>query len=188
MRTFIFILFLAISQILHGQEPIRQMLILGDSHLNGDFGEYLHKKLHLSQRFDITSIAIGGAGSRHFTMTMKNHCCGYKIRETCYGEEIPSKQRIRTLEKQSTGTNEIVGKKYNGQLKNALYYLKPQVVVIALGNNYVNDHQNLINIIRSQCANAYIIWVGPMLRSNLEPRMNAINQVVKKKQSIVGAQ
>lgn len=163
-----------------GQVRVRQMLILGDSHLNGEFGEYLQKKLHESKGFDIYSIAIGGAGSRHFTMTMRNHCCGFRIRESCYGETYGSKDRIRTLEKSSTGTNEIVGKAHKGQLKNVLAYLNPDIVVIALGNNYVNDHQTLVNLIKTQSAATQIIWVGPMLRMNLTQRMTAINQVVKK--------
>ena len=162
------------------QPPIRQMLILGDSHLNGQFGEFLQKKLHESKAFDIYSIAIGGAGSRHFTMTMRNHCCGFRIRESCYGETYTSKDLIRTLEKASTGTNEIVGKAFKGQLKNVLAYLRPDVVVIALGNNYVNDHQTLVNMIKAQSPDTRIIWVGPMLRMNLGERMTAINQVVKK--------
>lgn len=156
------------------------MLILGDSHLNGDFGEFLHRKLHDANKYDIYSIAIGGAGSRHFTMTMRNHCCGYKIRESCYGEVIPAKSKIRTIEKNSTGTNEVVDKSHKGQLSNVLAYLCPDIVVIALGNNYVNDHQTLVNMIKAQSPHAVIIWVGPMLRSNFEQRISAINQVVKK--------
>lgn len=165
---------------LSGQQRIRQMLILGDSHLNGEFGEYLQKRLHETKAFDIYSIAIGGAGSRHFTMTLRNHCCGYKIRESCYGETYTAKDRIRTPEKAATGTNEIVAKPHRGQLKNVLAYLNPDVVVIALGNNYVNDHQTLVNLIKAQSAATQIIWIGPMLRMNLTERMSAINQVVKK--------
>lgn len=156
------------------------MLILGDSHLNGEFGEYLHKKLHSTKKYDIYSIAIGGAGTRHFTMTMKNHCCGYKIRESCYGEEIPTNQKLRTLEREVTGTNEVIGKAYGGQLKNVLACLRPDIVVIALGNNYVNDHQNLVNMIKAPSPEIQIVWIGPLLRSNLAPRMMAINQVVQK--------
>lgn len=162
------------------QPRIRQMLILGDSHLNGEFGEFLQKKLHENKDFDILSIAIGGAGSRHFTLTMRNHCCGFKIRETCYGETYGPKDRVRTLENAATGTNEIVGKAFRGQLKNVLAHFQPDLVVIALGNNYVNDHQNLVNMIKTQSAGAQIVWVGPMLRMNLSERMTAINQVVKK--------
>lgn len=181
MKTLALLLFLfTCSTQIHAQQRIKQMLILGDSHLNGEFGEYLHKKLHSTKKYDIYSIAIGGAGTRHFTMTMKNHCCGYKIRETCYGEEIVPKQKIRTIEKQAAGTNEIVGKQYKGQLKNVLAYVRPDIVVIALGNNYVNDHQTLVNMIKAQSPETEIVWVGPLLRSNLAPRMAAINQVVKK--------
>lgn len=174
------LLLCSILTVIRAQPRIRQMLILGDSHLNGEFGEYLQKKLHDSKNFDIYSIAIGGAGSRHFTMTLRNHCCGYRIRESCYGETYGPKDRIRTLEKASTGTNELVAKAHKGQLKNVLAYLNPDIVVIALGNNYVNDHQTLVNLIKAQSAGTQIIWVGPMLRMNLSQRMAAIQQVVKK--------
>ena len=177
--TLLFFLFF-IGQQSIAQPRIQQMLILGDSHLNGEFGEYLHKKLQSTKKYDIYSIAIGGAGSRHFTMTMRNHCCGYKIRESCYGEEYLPKQKVRTIESFPSGNNEMVGKEFNGQLKNVLSYVRPDIVVIALGNNYVNDHQTLVNMIKAQSKDIQIVWVGPLLRSNMEPRMAAIEQVVKK--------
>ena len=181
-RTLLLILFLSAGRhLVSGQTVhIRQMLILGDSHLNGEFGEFLQKKLHGTQPLDIYSIAIGGAGSRHFTMTMRNHCCGFKIRESCYGEALTPREKIRTLEKAASGTGEIVGKPFNGQLSGVLGHVQPDIVVIALGNNYVNDHQVLVNMIRKQSAKTSIIWIGPMLRMNLEQRMTAIEQVVKR--------
>ncbi len=128
--------------------------------------------------YDIYSITIGGAGSRHFTMTMRNHRCGYRIRESCYGETYTSKDRIRLLEKppphQRTG-----GQSAQRPTQNVLAYLNLDIVVIALGNNYVNDHQSLVNLIKAQSAHTQIIC-RPMLRLNLTQRMTAINQVVKK--------
>jgi len=175
---FPFLLLLLCSQAF--SQDIRQVLVLGDSHLNGEFGESLQRKLHDAGKYDILSIAIGGAGSRHFTMTMKNHCCGFKIRESCAGEVIPAKTKIRTIEKASTLTNEIVGKTYKGQLKNVVAQLQPQYVIVALGNNFVNDHQTLVSIIKDNAPLAKIIWVGPVLRTNFEPRIKAIEQVVNK--------
>ncbi|MCG9912085.1 MAG: SGNH/GDSL hydrolase family protein [Flavobacteriales bacterium] len=168
------------ESLIKAQNDIKQILILGDSHLNGAFGEYLQTKLHETGRFDIYSISIGGAGTRHFTMTLKNHCCGYKIRETCSGEIINPKTKIRTVEKSNSLTNEVIGKAYKGQLKNIICDKKPDYVVICLGNNYVNDHQNLVNTIKENHPVSRIIWVGPYLRRNFTPRIKAIEQVVLK--------
>lgn len=169
---------LLLSTTLYAQQPVRQILILGDSHLNGEFGEQMHRKLAELKAFDVYSISIGGAGSKHFTLPLRNHCCGYKIRESCHDEVIPVKQKVRTIEKNIVGNNEMVAKMYNGQLNKVLEYIAPKLVLIALGNNYVNDHQNLVNIIRLQAPDAKIIWIGPVLRSNMEPRLKAIDKVV----------
>ena len=55
----------------------------------------------------------------------------------------------------------------------------PEVVVIALGNNFNNSHQNLIDIIHGENPNSEIIWIGPMKRENLDKRIRAIDRVVK---------
>lgn len=157
-----------------------ELLILGDSHLVGDFGEYLHKQLHKINRFDITSIAIGGAGSMHFTLTMKNFCCGYKIRVSKKDEIIPDKSKIRTLEHVRIYTNEIVFKSYEGRLANYIKASQPAYVLIALGSNLTNAHQNLVEIIRGQSPQTQIIWVGPFKRERFNERIDPIIKVTSK--------
>src|SRR5689334_16213018 len=97
---------------------IKNVLILGDSHFVGHFGEYVHKNLHETNKYDILSVAISGAGSKHFTLTLKNFCCGYKIRYSCAGlpPEETKKSEVIILEKSSAGTNGIIGKSWKGKL------------------------------------------------------------------------
>ncbi|HEY8365592.1 MAG TPA: hypothetical protein VIL57_00455 [Bacteroidia bacterium] len=182
-KVVIFLILLGISFITYSQDTTQKsksILILGDSHLVGDFGEYLHRYLYKMDKYDITSIAIGGAGSVHFTMTMKNFCCGYKIRVSKKGEVVGEKERFRTLEIQRVLTNEVVYKEYDGKLSKLVAAEKPDIVLIALGSNYVNAHQDLINIIQSNSADSKIIWIGPFLRENFQARIDAILKITNK--------
>ncbi len=158
---------------------VRRILIVGDSHLMGYFGESLQQTLHNNGHFDILSIAIGGAGSRNFIMTMRNNCCGYKIRESFFYETFEPKQRIRTLEWCNYLSGEIVGKIYRGQLSNVLLQFDPHIVIIALGHNFINDHQNLVNILLNYNKNLKIVWVGPFLNREISQQMYAINKLVQ---------
>lgn len=157
-----------------------KMLILGDSHLVGDFGEYLHRQMYRLDKFDITSIAIGGAGTVHFTMTMKNFCCGYKIRVSNKGEIVSDKSKFRLLEKQGVYTNEIVYKEYEGKLSKYLEINSPNIIILALGSNYVNAHYDLVDIIKKSSPDTKIIWVGPFLRENFQARIDPIVKVTGK--------
>lgn len=182
-KVVVFILLLGLSFTSYSQDTTQKaksILILGDSHLVGDFGEYLHRYLFRMDKFDITSIAIGGAGTVHFTMTMKNFCCGYKIRISKKGEIVSDKERFRTLEMQKVLTNEIVYKEYEGKLSKVVAAQKPDIVLIALGSNYVNAHQDLINIIQTHSEDSKIIWIGPFLRENFKPRIDAIVKITNK--------
>lgn len=182
-KVLLFILFVTISLSSYSQDTTQKaksILILGDSHLVGDFGEYLHRFLYRMDKFDITSIGIGGAGSVHFTMTMKNFCCGYKIRVSNKGEVVSDKARFRTIEMQKVLTNEVIYKEYEGKLSKVVAAQKPDIVLIALGSNYVNAHQDLINIIQSNSADSKIIWIGPFLRENFQPRIDAIVKITNK--------
>jgi lysophospholipase L1-like esterase len=159
---------------------IRQILILGDSHLNGDFGEYLQKRLHAMARYDILSIAIGGSGSRHFVLPMTNFCCGYKIRETCYGEIIPDRERIRTIEKNTAYSGEVVAKAFRGRLSRVLSHYSPDIVILALGSNNTNAHQELVSIIRKYSSSCPIIWIGPFNRSKVQDRIRLILETIRR--------
>lgn len=158
---------------------VQRVLILGDSHVLGFFGEQLQRKIHESGTFDILSFAIGGAGSRNYTMTMRNNCCGYKIRESYWNEDISGKKPIRVIESCNYLSEELIGKKYKGRIQNVLKQYDPHVIVIALGHNYINDHQNLVNLIYSYNQNIEIVWVAPFKNRYIDRQMYSIQQVVK---------
>lgn len=168
---------------------VKNILILGDSHFVGHFGEYVHKNLHETGKYDVFSIAISGAGSKHFTMTLKNFCCGYKIRYSCVGESTESVDQkhhtgVHILEKSSAGNNGIIGKPWKGKLLLMLHYWMPDVVVFSLGSNNVNAHQPLVDIIRSYKNNIPIIWIGPFKRKGNEDRYKLIEKTVNENEDV----
>ena len=165
---------------------IKNVLILGDSHFVGHFGEYVHKNLHETNKYDVLSVAISGAGSKHFTLTLKNFCCGYKIRCSCAGkaEEPDKKSEIIILEKASLGTNSIIGKKWKGKLPELISYWMPDLVVLSLGSNNVNSHQSLINIVRTYYETMPIVWIGPFKRKGNADRYKLIEKTIKENENI----
>jgi len=186
-RFYVCLLLTLASTKAHGQADsaeIKQILILGDSHLNGEFGELLQKKIHSTGMYDILSIAIGGAGSLHFTLPLKNFCCGYKIRESCHFEYFGPYSTCRVIESQSTLTNQLIGKGFQGKLSNFLLAYKPVYTIICLGSNNTNAHQELVNAIRKYIPNTKIIWVGPFRRKMLNERLNPILKMIEKNQNI----
>jgi hypothetical protein len=169
---------------------IKNVLILGDSHFVGHFGEYVHENLHETNKYDIFSIAISGAGSKHFTMTLKNFCCGYKIRYSCAGTHSPTEGNTKgqsdivVLEKAGSGNNGIIGKSWKGKLPEMMLYWMPDLVVFSLGSNNVNAHQALVDIIRAYQASIPIIWIGPFKRKGNQERYKMIEKTVKENTNI----
>ena len=158
------------------QMPVKNLLILGDSHLKGYFGEFLHHRLHDIGKYNILSIGIGGAGSKNFVLRLQNNCCGYKIRLTMAGQLIAD--QVPVLERSDKPTGEVIGKTYAGDLDTVLLRWHPDAVIIALGSNYVNAHQELLNILKNYRDNIPYIWVGPFLRKNVTVRYKAIEKVL----------
>lgn len=156
----------------------KNLLILGDSHLKGYFGEFLHHKLHDYGRYNILSVGIGGAGSKNFVIALQNKCCGYKVRVSTAGEVISDKG-IRVLERMEKPTSGVILKDYAGSLDTLLARWKPDAVVIALGSNYINAHQELIDHLEKYQPNIPFVWVGPFKRKNVEVRYQAITRVMK---------
>jgi hypothetical protein len=165
---------------------IKNVLILGDSHFVGHFGEYVHKNLHETNKYDIISVAISGAGSKHFTYTLKNFCCGYKIRYSCAGlpTEDNKKAEVIILEKSSAGTNGVIGKEWKGKLPVLMSNWKPDLVVFSLGSNNVNSHQALVDIIRTYQSEIPIIWIGPFKRQGNSDRYKLIEKTIKDNSNI----
>jgi lysophospholipase L1-like esterase len=111
---------------------------------------------------------------------MTNFCCGYKIRESCYGEQISEKERIRTLEKNPVYSGEQVAKAFRGRLSRVLSHYRPDMVILALGSNNTNAHQELVNLIRNYSARCPIIWIGPFNRSKVQDRIRLILETIRR--------
>jgi len=154
-------------------------LILGDSHLVGDFGENLHKEIHNLKMFDVLSIAIGGAGSYHFVQPLKNFCCGYKVRESCINEVFGKNQKIRIIEAVPDGEKKNILKGFSSSTGKILEAYRPSHIFIVLGSNYINAHQELIQLIRNHTPSAKIYWIAPFNRLGFDKRIRLIEYVTK---------
>ncbi|MBC8043085.1 MAG: hypothetical protein IAF08_06540 [Rhizobacter sp.] len=158
--------------------PAKRLLILGDSHLMGDFGEFLHRRLHESGKYDVLSIAICGAGSYQFAHPFENDICGYKIRESKAGEVL-IKNKVRVLEISRTKSKGAIGKDYGGSTAAVLQKWKPDAVIVSLGANFINAHQPLVDILKGYNPAMRFVWVSPFLRENFAARLQAIKKVIK---------
>ncbi len=161
--------------ILLAQAP-KNILILGDSHMMGHFGEFFHRKLHETGKYDILSIGIGGAGSKHYTLRMTNFCCGYKVRMTCCTDQICQQCTIPIFERSNTVTQKPILRNVGSKLIQVLHFWQPDAVIIALGSNYTNAHEELLSILYRYNPKMPYVWVGPFKRMNVAVRYQAIEK------------
>lgn len=157
------------------QSP-KNLLILGDSHMMGYFGEYFHRKLHETGKYDILSIGIGGAGTKHYTLRMTNFCCGYKVRITCCTDKICQQCTVPVFERADAATQKPILKNVGSKLVQVLHFWQPDAVIIALGSNNTNAHQELLAILHSFNPQMPYVWVGPFRRMNVAARYQAIEK------------
>jgi len=182
-RLFYFIVSFFIAFTTSAQTNIKTILILGDSYLKGNFGEFLQKKMHEAGKYDILSVAIGGAGSKTFLPPMKNLCCGYRVRQTCAGDTLVKTKKatgvkVPVLESAEIPTKGIVMKLYSGNILWVMKDWKPDAVILVLGENYLNAHEELLKIIKSYNADIPIVWVGPFDKSNSVGRYKLIEKAI----------
>jgi hypothetical protein len=157
----------------------KSILVLGDSHMKGYFGEYFHKKLHSEGRYFILSVAIGGAGTKTFTHDqLRSTCCGYRVRYTCPESKLKEKEWIPVLESSEDASDRPICQVYGSTLSLVLQKFKPDLVVIALGSNYYNAHSELLSLLETYRADLPFIWIGPYNRVNADLRYNAIDDAL----------
>jgi hypothetical protein len=174
-KTIFFILAISIFASASAYTEPRSILVLGDSHMKGYFGEFFHKKLHSEGRFFILNVAIGGAGTKTFTHDqLRSTCCGYRVRYTCPESKLKDKEWIPTLESCEDSEDRLICKVYGSTLAMVLQKFKPDLVIIALGSNYYNAHGELLRIIETYKINIPFVWVGPYNRVNADMRYDAI--------------
>jgi hypothetical protein len=165
---------------LYAQGESKSILILGDSHMKGYFGEFFHKKLHSEGRFFILNIAIGGAGTKTFTHDeLRSTCCGYRVRYTCPESKLKEKDWIPVLESSEDASDRSICRVYGSTLDMVLQKFKPDLIIIALGSNYYNAHFELMRIVENYKINLPFVWVGPYNRQNVDIRYSAIEKVME---------
>lgn len=179
---FIFSILLSLSllQVAYAEGENKSILVLGDSHMKGYFGEYFHKKLHSEGRYFILNIAIGGAGTKTFTHDqLRSTCCGYRVRYTCPESKLKERDWIPVLESSEDADDRTICKVYGSTLLMVLKKFKPDVVIIALGSNYYNAHSELLRILEAYRVDIPFVWVGPYNRVNVDMRYSAIESVMQ---------
>lgn len=174
-KTIILILLCSIPLGVFAFKEPKSILVLGDSHMKGYFGEFFHKKLHSEGRFFILNVAIGGAGTKTFTHEqLRSTCCGYRVRYTCPESKLKDKEWIPVLEGAEDSEDRLICKVYGSTLSMVLQKFKPDLIIIALGSNYYNAHGELLRIVDTYKINLPFVWVGPYNRVNADLRYDAI--------------
>lgn len=155
--------------------------MLGDSHMVGYFGEHLQRHLHQLGSFHILSVAIGGAGSQTFAVSeLKNACCGYRIRRTWADDSIGYSSEIRVVDGLPRANFKAIGRTWSRNLDSLMVYWQPNIVVVELGNNRIDNHAGLLQKIRKYKPYIPIYWLSPFLRSGLQSRIASIQRVLAK--------
>ncbi len=154
--------------------------MLGDSHMVGYFGEHLQRHLHQLGSFHILSVAIGGAGSQTFTVAeLKNACCGFRIRRTWADDSIGHSSPVRTVAGTLRADFKPIGRTWSRNLDSLMAYWQPDLVVVELGNNRIDNHAGLLQKIRKYKPYIPIYWISPFLRPGLQSRILGIQKVLK---------
>lgn len=179
-KTGFALLLLLVAQILYPLQGGVRMLLIGDSHISGQYGAHLHRFLHQAFPAEWMSVGIGGAGSRHYTMKLKNFCCGYVVRKSTPDEKLLNGKLPLKIEAAGTADQEPILKDYGSRLDSLVKIFQPSVVLIALGNNATNNHDGLIKLLLAAKPDVSLIWIGPFRRLNLESRLEAIRKSLNK--------
>jgi hypothetical protein len=185
MKQFLYntFLFVSVWSTTMAQNSVKSILIIGDSHLKGHFGEFLQKKLNASAKYDVLSIAIGGAGSKTFVGNLDNKCCGYRVRESCAGSTVEEKAKIPVLERAEKPTTKPILHNWGGTLPSLLNNWKPDAIIIVLGSNWINAHTELVAAIKKYKTSVPFIWVGPFSKAKSESRYVEITKAMKNEPS-----
>ena len=136
------------------------VLVLGDSHMYGKFGQTLHEEISRKIKGNVLSIASCPAAPKTYTEKTIKAVCGLKVRQSFY-----SHQKFTTPPK-------VIKKGVKTKIRNLGYYLnrlRPAVVVVALGTNMGNlsssriakSTRDFIRYVRAHKPSPKIVWIGP---------------------------
>lgn len=98
------------------------IVVLGDSHTYGAFGERLHEHLAALGRYAVISEGAGGATSETYLEDRPEALVGYRVRESAPGERAP-RLRVDRLRGPIDRLDDLLAR------------YDPEVVVVALGTN-----------------------------------------------------
>jgi hypothetical protein len=108
------------------------------------------------------------------------------VRQTCAGVALVKSKKTKEtkvpiLERAEKPAAGLVMKWYGGNLLSVMNTWKPNAVILVLGENYLNAHEELLKMIKSYNRNIPIIWVGPFDKSNSTIRYTLIERALKEK-------
>lgn len=134
------------------------IVVIGDSNMVGSFGDSLHKEMASWKEADVISISIGGGNATYYNRTMKNICCGYKVRSSSKDSDS-----VKIHSSRGTKDSAVILPEYGGSLFTLIEKKKPIMVVIALGSNADSNvnHNTLVTKIHNYNPDVPIYWVGP---------------------------
>lgn len=128
------------------------VLIVGDSHMYGEFGQTLHKRVAQHKK-DVTSYSVCGATSFSYLKRWTTSC-GYVVRETKSIGEEPQRVFVRSIYK-APSIYKIVEK------------VKPDIVIVVLGTNNTLTDKSTEKILKKFVSyllnnSTKVYWVGPL--------------------------
>lgn len=150
-------------------------LILGDSHLYGNFGQTLHESIKQKTNLDVTSISVCPATPETFTKRQLRSLCGLRVRKSSQFNP-----RVTTTLKKVKWTLP--------SLRTQISRINPKLVVIALGTNMSRASEsrisrsvkNLTGLVRQTKKNVSIVWIGPPFYQGSMRVNNIIEKAIKK--------
>lgn len=128
------------------------ILVLGDSHTYGQFGQRLHERLAARGTHAVVSQAAGGATTETYLEAQPEALVGYRMRETTRGERAP-RETAHGLHGPLVPLDALLAKH------------DPEIVVVALGTNrprapVTDSGESLLRrLVRDRVRQ--IVWIGP---------------------------
>src|SRR5574338_280593 len=121
-KSSLILLFMFVFSVLKPGCVIAQprVLVLGDSHMVGQFGEAFHRKMLGFHRYEILSVSIGGSGSANFLLPLYNFCCGFVVRHICPEDSLDKHGKTYWNEGTYVLTNERILSEYHSRLDSVL--------------------------------------------------------------------
>ncbi|NJO88126.1 MAG: hypothetical protein HC831_03535 [Chloroflexia bacterium] len=90
---------------------------------------------------------------------------------------------IPILEKAEGPTKKVVMQLYGGDLLSIMNVYRPLAIILVLGENKINAHEELLRLIKSYDVNIPIVWIGPFNSKISTGRYASIKKALKNQQN-----